>query len=247
MEQRKGGQMKSQDALVILSGGLDSTTALYWSRERFRRVHTITFSYGQSHSVEVKRAGLIARRAGVASHKVLRINLDEVGGSALTAREIPIPSRKSTAEVINNGGIPVTYVPFRNGIFLGMAAAYAEVKGISHLVGGWNAVDYSGYPDCRREFLDAMERAITLGTKAGVEGHPFTIHAPLISLSKAEIISLGLSLGADYSLTLSCYRGQDPPCGTCDSCLLRADGWRRLGLMDHALERAIRLWAMGRS
>jgi 7-cyano-7-deazaguanine synthase len=237
--------MKSQDALVILSGGLDSTTALYWAKERFKRVHTLTFSYGQSHSVEVERAVKIAERARVASHRVLKVNLDEIGGSALTQSDIPIPTRNSAAEVISNNGIPVTYVPFRNGIFLSIAAAYAEVKGISHLVGGWNAVDYSGYPDCRREFLNAMERALTLGSKAGVEGRPFTIHAPLISLSKAEIIALGLSLGADYSLTVSCYRGQEPPCGNCDSCVLRADAWRRLGLMDHAVERVVRLRSMG--
>ncbi len=235
--------MKSQDALVILSGGLDSTTALYWAKERFKRVHTITFSYGQSHGVEVERAVMIAKGARVASHRVLKVNLDEIGGSALTQPDIPIPHRHSTSEI--GEGIPVTYVPFRNGIFLGLSAAYAEVRGISNLVGGWNAIDYSGYPDCRREFLNAMERAITLGTKAGVEGKPFTIHAPLISLSKAEIIALGLSLGADYSLTISCYRGEDPPCGKCDSCVLRADGWRRLGLMDHAVERAIRQGAMG--
>ncbi len=239
--------MKSQEALVILSGGLDSTTALYWAKERFKRVHTLTFHYGQSHLAEVERAEAIAKRARVASHKVLKVNLGEIGGSALTQRDIPIPRRRSASEVIGSNGIPVTYVPFRNGIFLSIAAAYAEVKGISHLVGGWNAIDYSGYPDCRREFLDAMERAITLGSKAGVEGRPFAIHAPLISLSKAEIIALGLSLGADYSLTLSCYRGEEPPCGTCDSCLLRADGWGRLGLMDHAVERTIRLKAMGKA
>ena len=233
--------MKSQEALVILSGGLDSTTALYWARERFKRVHTLTFSYGQSHEVEVDRAREIAERAKVASHKVFQVALNEIGGSALTQADIPIPERKSASEVIGGNGIPITYVPFRNGIFLSIAAAYAEVKGISHLVGGWNAVDYSGYPDCRREFLNAMERAVTLGSKAGVEGKPFTIHAPLISLSKAEIIALGLSLGADYSLTLSCYRGEDPPCGRCDSCVLREDAWRRLGFMDHAIERVIRL------
>jgi 7-cyano-7-deazaguanine synthase len=169
------------------------------------------------------------------------LNLDEIGGSALTQKDIPIPQRGSAAEVMGSNGIPITYVPFRNGIFLSIAAAYAEVKGISHLVGGWNSVDYSGYPDCRREFLNVMERAITLGSKAGVEGRPFAIHAPLISLSKTEIIVLGLSLGADYSLTLSCYRGEEPPCETCDSCLLRADGWRRLGFMDQATERMIRL------
>jgi len=244
VEQRQGETMKSQEALVILSGGLDSTTALYWAGERFKKVHTLTFTYGQSHSVEVERAAQIAERAKVASHRVLEVNLNEIGGSALTQPDIPIPERHSTAEI--GEGIPITYVPFRNGIFLSIAAAYAEVKGVSHLVGGWNAVDYSGYPDCRREFLNAMERALTLGTKAGVEGKPFTIHTPLISLSKTEIIALGLSLGADYSLTISCYRGEDPPCGACDSCVLRAEGWRRLGLMDHALERSMRLRALRR-
>ena len=223
-------------AVVIFSGGLDSTTALYWAWERFEEVYALTFIYGQRHALEVEMAGRIARRVGVKEHGFLEVDLTQIGGSALTdpALELPL-DREPTRE-----GIPVTYVPFRNGIFLSLAAAWAEVRGISHLVGGWNAVDFSGYPDCRPQFLEAMERALNLGTKAGVEGTPFTLHAPLIDLTKAGIIALGLSLGADYSWSLSCYQGGEIPCGRCDSCQLRARGWRELGIMDHLLERLLR-------
>ena len=223
-------------AVVIFSGGLDSTTALYWAREHFQEVSALTFFYGQRHALEVEMARKIAQRVRVKEHGFLEVDLAQIGGSALTdpAMEVPVdmePTREA---------IPITYVPFRNGIFLSLAAAWAEVRGISHLVGGWNAVDFSGYPDCREEFLKAMERAVNLGTKAGAQGMPFTIHAPLIHLTKAKIIALGLSLGADYSWSLSCYKGGEVPCGRCDSCQLRARGWKELGIMDHLLERLMR-------
>ena len=222
--------------VVIFSGGLDSTTALYWAREHFQEVYALTFFYGQRHALEVEMAKRIARRVGVKEHGFLEVDLTQVGGSALTDPGLEVPlDREPTRE-----GIPITYVPFRNGIFLALAAAWAEVRGISHLVGGWNAVDFSGYPDCRKEFLEAMEEAINLGTKAGAQGALFTIHAPLIDLTKAGIIALGLSLGADYSWSLSCYRGGEVPCGRCDSCQLRARGWRELGIMDHLVERLLR-------
>ncbi len=223
-------------AVVIFSGGLDSTTALYWAREVFEEVYALTFVYGQRHSLEVEMAGKIARRVGVKEHGFLEVDLTRIGGSALTDPSMEVP----LDEEPTRGGIPITYVPFRNGIFLALAAAWAEVRGISHLVGGWNAVDFSGYPDCRLQFLKTMERAINLGTKAGSEGRPFTVHAPLINLSKAQIISLGLSLGADYSWSISCYQGGEIPCGHCDSCQLRARGWRVVGIMDHLLERLLR-------
>jgi len=223
-------------ALVVFSGGLDSTTALYWAREMFDEVYTLTFLYGQRHSLEVEMAKKIAERVGVKEHAFLEVDLSQVGGSALTDPSIEVPLDREPTE----GGIPITYVPFRNGIFLSLAVAWAEVKGIGHLVGGWNAVDFSGYPDCREEFLRSMEKVINLGTKAGVEGRPFHIHAPLIRLTKGEIIALGLSLGADYSWSLSCYQGGEVPCGHCDSCILRDRGWREVGILDHLLERLLR-------
>jgi len=223
-------------ALVIFSGGLDSTTALYWALDRFDKVYTLTFSYGQRHVLEVEMAGRIARRTGVKEHGILKIDLAQIGGSALTDSSLELPLDREPME----GGIPITYVPFRNGVFLSLAAAWAEVRGIPHLVGGWNAVDFSGYPDCQEGFLKAMEQTINLGTKAGVEGEGFVIHAPLIHLTKSRIIALGLSLGADYSWSISCYQGGEVPCGRCDSCILRARGWRQLGIMDHLMDRLLR-------
>ncbi len=223
-------------ALVVFSGGLDSTTALYWAIDRFDKVYTLTFSYGQRHVLEVEMARRIAQRAGVKEHGVLEVDLTQVRGSALTDPSLELPMNREPTR----GGIPITYVPFRNGVFLSLAAAWAEGRGIPHLVGGWNAVDFSGYPDCRGEFLKAMEDAINLGTKAGVEGEGFVIHAPLIHLTKGQIIALGLSLGVDYSESISCYQGREIPCGRCDSCVLRARGWRQLGIMDHLVERLLR-------
>ncbi len=223
-------------ALVVFSGGLDSTTALYWALDRFEEVYAITFRYGQRHALEVEMAERIAKGVGVKDHMILDVDLSQIGGSALTDHSIELPLDREPTE----GGIPITYVPFRNGIFLSLAAAWAEVRGVRHLVGGWNAVDFSGYPDCREGFLKAMEGAINLGTRAGVEGRGFVIHAPLIHLSKAQIIALGLSLGADYSLSISCYQGEEVPCGRCDSCVLRARGWNQVGVMDHLLERLLR-------
>ena len=229
-----------EKALVIFSGGIDSTTSLYWAKAHFKEVYAITFDYGQRHRIEVEFAKIIAEKAGVMEHKIFSIDLTQIGGSALTDLSIPVPEGRDEEEILSSG-IPVTYVPFRNGIFISIAAAYAEAKGITDIVGGWNAVDFSGYPDCRREFLDAMENALNLGTKIGAEkGKPFRIHSPLINLRKHEIIALGLSLGADYSYSISCYKGQEIPCGLCDSCRLREKGWRQLGIMDHLVERLIR-------
>ncbi|SMP11269.1 7-cyano-7-deazaguanine synthase [Desulfurobacterium pacificum] len=223
-------------AVVIFSGGLDSTTALYWAKKHFDEVYAITFDYGQRHSIEVEMAKITAKNAGVKEHFIFEIDLSKIGGSALTDRSIEVPEAKSVEEVLSRG-IPSTYVPFRNGIFISIAAAYAETKGTTDIVGGWNAVDYSGYPDCRPEFLKAMEEALNKGTKIGAEGGKWTIHAPLIHLTKGEIIKLGLSLGADYSYSISCYRGEEIPCMKCDSCILRAKGWLEAGEEDHLIKR----------
>ncbi|BAT71969.1 queuosine biosynthesis protein QueC [Thermosulfidibacter takaii ABI70S6] len=225
-------------ALVIFSGGLDSTTCLYWAKAHFDEVYTVTFNYGQTHRIEVAFAQKIAEKVGVKEHKTFHLDLTQIGGSALTDPSIEIPDRDEDEILANN--IPVTYVPFRNGIFLSIAAAFAETKGIQHIVGGWNAVDFSGYPDCRPEFVKAMEQAINTGTKMAAEGKPFSIHSPLINLTKSQIIALGLSYGADYSYSLSCYRGQEVPCFRCDSCKLRMKGWKGVGIIDHLVERLIR-------
>ncbi|ADY74018.1 exsB protein [Desulfurobacterium thermolithotrophum DSM 11699] len=223
-------------AIVILSGGLDSTTALYWAKKNFNKVFAITFYYGQRHSLEVEMARIIAKKAKVEEHILFEVDISKFGGSALTDKNLEVPETQSIEE-IKERGIPITYVPFRNGIFLSIAAAYAETKNTTNLVGGWNAVDYSGYPDCRPEFLAAMEEALNKGTKLGSEGKSWKIHAPLINLTKGEIIKLGLSLGADYSYSISCYRGTEVPCGKCDSCVLRAKGWMEVGKEDHLIER----------
>ncbi|WP_163328304.1 7-cyano-7-deazaguanine synthase QueC [Desulfurobacterium thermolithotrophum] len=223
-------------AIVILSGGLDSTTALYWAKKNFNKVFAITFYYGQRHSLEVEMARIIAKNAKVEEHILFEVDISKFGGSALTDKNLEVPETQSIEE-IKERGIPITYVPFRNGIFLSIAAAYAETKNTTNLVGGWNAVDYSGYPDCRPEFLAAMEEALNKGTKLGSEGKSWKIHAPLINLTKGEIIKLGLSLGADYSYSISCYRGTEVPCGKCDSCVLRAKGWMEIGKEDHLIER----------
>lgn len=228
--------MERKACLVIFSGGIDSTTCLYWALDNFESVQAITFDYGQRHSVEIEFARKITERLGV-KHKIFEIDLTQIGGSALTD-DIPVPERKE--DEILSSGIPVTYVPFRNGILISIAAAYAETQEILDLAGGWNAVDFSGYPDCRREFLQAMENAVNLGTRLGAEGKNFKIHAPLIDKTKSEIIKLGLSLGADYSYSISCYNGDEVPCGRCDSCKLRAKGWKELGMIDHLVERLFR-------
>ncbi|SNR84335.1 7-cyano-7-deazaguanine synthase QueC [Desulfurobacterium atlanticum] len=222
--------------VVILSGGLDSTTVLYWAKKRFDEIFAITFFYGQRHSIEVEMAKRIAEKARVKEHKLFKVDLSQFGGSALTDKNIEVPEAHSVKEVLERE-IPVTYVPFRNGIFISLAAAYAETKLCTNIAGGWNAVDFSGYPDCRPSFLKAMEEALNQGTKLGAEGRRWKIYAPLINLTKGDIIKLGLELGADYSYSISCYRGEEVPCGTCDSCILRAKGWQEVGMEDHLIKR----------
>lgn len=223
--------MNERPAVVLLSGGLDSATALAIARANGFAPYALSFSYGQRHSVELEAARRVAEAQGVARHVVADIDLRVFGGSALTA-DIDVPHNRSDED-----GIPVTYVPARNTIFLSYALAYAEVLGSADVFIGVNALDYSGYPDCRPEYIEAFERMANLATKAGVEGRRLRIHTPLIGWTKARIIWRGLALAVDYSLTHSCY-DPDPDgraCGTCDSCLLRARGFAELGMEDPAL------------
>ncbi len=219
-------------AVVLLSGGLDSATVLAIAREANYDAYALSFAYGQRHCWELECARVVARSGGAKEHRIASIDLRAFGGSALTA-DIDVPKGRTPEEM--SSGIPITYVPARNTIFLSYALAWAEVLGSSDIFIGVNALDYSGYPDCRPEYIAAFERMANLATRAGVEGRQaLRIHAPLMSLTKSEIIRKGLELGVDYSLTSSCY---DPspsgePCGGCDSCVLRQKGFRENGLID---------------
>lgn len=218
-------------AVVLLSGGLDSATCLAWAAARGFECATLAFDYGQRHRIELEAAARVAAALGSRDHRVVRVDLAAIGGSALTA-DIAVPRDRDEAAMA--AAIPVTYVPARNTVFLAVALGLAETLGAADLVAGMNAVDYSGYPDCRPEYVRAFESLANLATKAGVEGARFTVHAPLMELDKAGIIRLGVSLGVDYALTHSCY---DPApdgraCGACDSCRLRARGFRDAGVPD---------------
>lgn len=213
-------------AIVLLSGGLDSTTILAMALDRGREVTALSFSYGQRHLRELDRAGLIARKAGV-DHLVVAIGLDAIGGSALTDETVPVPM-----DAVGEEEIPVTYVPARNLTFLSIATGCAERIGADEVWIGANAIDYSGYPDCRPEFLDAFQKAVLEGTKSGVERGAPKIVAPLLSMTKEEIIREGARLGVDYGATWSCYHGGELACGRCDSCLLRLRGFSAAGLVD---------------
>ena len=218
-------------AVVLLSGGVDSTTVLAIAKSLGYEVFALSFHYGQRHEAELHAAANVAGKLGVAKHVVATINLRVFGGSALTGDDA-VPKNRPIAEMAH--GIPVTYVPARNTVFLSFALAWAEVLGAADIFVGVNALDYSGYPDCRPEYIEAYERMANLATRAGVEGRTHvTIRAPLIAMTKAEIIQKGLELGIDYGITLSCY---DPrpsgACGACDSCLLRARGFAEAGVPD---------------
>jgi 7-cyano-7-deazaguanine synthase len=224
-------------AVVLLSGGVDSTTTLAVARQRGFATYALTFRYGQRHALEVEAARRVAHALGATRHEIMAIDLRVFGGSALTD-DIAVPKHRAAAEI--GAGIPVTYVPARNTIFLSYALAWAEVLGAQDIFIGVSGIDYSGYPDCRPEYIGAYERMANLATKAGVEGHQkLTIHTPLIHLSKAEIIAEGAALGVDFSLTLSCY---DPApdgaaCGECDACILRRRGFQHAGVADPTLYR----------
>jgi 7-cyano-7-deazaguanine synthase len=228
---------QTHKAVVLLSGGLDSATVLAIARREGYELYALSFSYGQRHVWELEAARRVAASIGVVQHRVAEIDLRVFGGSALTG-DIAVPKGRAMDEM--SQGIPVTYVPARNTIFLSFALAWAEVLGSSDVFIGVNALDYSGYPDCRPEFIGAFETMANLATKAGVEGRQrLKIHTPLIALSKAQIIATGIELGVDYALTSSCY---DPsstgePCGQCDSCLLRQKGFRENGIDDPLVTR----------
>lgn len=217
-------------AVVLLSGGLDSATAAAIAKDKGFELYALSFSYGQRHSKELEAARKVGESLGVKDHITVDFDLRKWGGSALTA-DMDVPLDRDESEMGTD--IPVTYVPARNTIFLSFALGYAEVVGADTIVIGVNQLDYSGYPDCREEYLLAFERMANLATKAAVEdGRRVRVYAPLVHLTKAEIIKRGTELGVDYALTWSCYQGLDVPCGRCDSCILRAEGFRRAGLND---------------
>jgi len=219
-------------AVVLLSGGLDSATVLAMARADGFACYALSFRYGQRHAVELDAAARVARALGAAEHRVATVDLGWIGGSALTARDLDVPKDRAL-ETMGQGDIPITYVPARNALFLCHALAWAEVLGARDLYAGMNALDYSGYPDCRPEFLAAFETMARLGTKAGAEGAEWHVRAPLIAMSKAEIIKAGVALGVDYGLTHSCYDpAGDRACGRCDSCLLRKKGFADAGVAD---------------
>ena len=217
----------TKKAVVLLSGGLDSATVLALAKAQGYECYALSFDYGQRHSAELTAARQIADAYGAIEHQVLHLDLNKFGGSALTDTNIEVPTSPAK-------GIPVTYVPARNTIFLSMALAWAEVLQADDIFIGVNAVDYSGYPDCRPEFIKAYEVMANLATKVGVEGHHLTIHTPLINMTKAEIIQAGVEKGVDYSLTISCYAadGNGRACGVCDSCRLRRKGFEGAGVKD---------------
>jgi len=230
-------------AVVLLSGGLDSATALAIARDRGHECHALTVDYGQRHARELAAAAAVAQHAGV-TQTVLQCDLRQIGGSALTD-DLAVPDGVETASEGTPGGeipgdadaaIPITYVPARNTVLLSLALGFAETRHADAIFIGANAVDYSGYPDCRPEYIDAFNALAALATKRAVEGRPTRIEAPLLRLTKAEIIRRGLALGVDYGLTWSCYRGGETPCGACDSCRLRAKGFAEAGARDPLVE-----------
>ncbi|MGZ8137585.1 MAG: 7-cyano-7-deazaguanine synthase QueC [Methylococcaceae bacterium] len=214
-------------AIVLLSGGLDSVTTLALAQQQGFKCYALSFDYGQRHNAELRAAAQIAAEYQVLEHKTIKLGLDSIGGSALTDAHIAVPE-------IAQSGIPVTYVPARNTLFLSCALGWAEVLNLTDIFIGVNAVDYSGYPDCRPEFIQAFQQLANLATKAGVEGNRFIIHTPLISMSKAEIIKIGIELGVDYHCTVSCYSAdtEGRACGVCDACRLRKTGFSQAGIPD---------------
>ena len=217
----------SKKAIILLSGGLDSATTLAIAKKLGFDCYALSFNYKQRHMSELNAAKNVAKKLKLTKHKIIEIDLTQIGGSALTDSKIDVPNSPTK-------GIPITYVPARNTMFLSYALAWAEVIGSSDIFIGVNAVDYSGYPDCRPEYIEAYEKLAALATKAGVEGVGFKIHAPLIKLSKSEIIKEGLALGVDFSQTVSCYQADDMgfACGLCDSCMFRKEGFDSAGVSD---------------
>ncbi len=216
-------------SIVLFSGGLDSTTAIYWALERYEKVFALTFDYGQRNRIELDMAGKVAQKLSV-PQKILRVNLKQIGGSSLTDTKLSLPQYERMEE--SEEGLPSTYVPFRNGIFLALAAAWAEVVGIKEIVCGFNVIDSPNYPDTRKQFVQAMQEAINLGTKASLSPEKIKIIAPFLKMKKSDIIKEGLSLNVDYSFAISCYCGEEIPCQKCSSCVLRQKAWEEVGLQD---------------
>lgn len=216
-------------SIVLFSGGLDSTTAIYWALERYEKVFALTFDYGQRNRIELDMAGKVAQKLSV-PQKILRVNLKQIGGSSLTDTRLSLPQYERMEE--SEEGLPSTYVPFRNGIFLALAAAWAEVVGIKEIVCGFNVIDSPNYPDTRKQFVQAMQEAINLGTKASLSSEKIKIIAPFLKMKKSDIIKEGLSLNVDYSFAISCYCGEEIPCQKCSSCVLRQKAWEEVELQD---------------
>ena len=219
--------MKTKKAVILVSGGLDSATVLAYAKEQGYECYALSFDYGQRHNSELTAASQLAKEYDVIEHKIMPLGMGELGGSALTDSNIDVPTEESE-------GIPITYVPARNTVFLSIALGWAEVIGALDIFIGVNAVDYSGYPDCRPEFIEAFEKLANLATKVGVEEGGIKIHTPLINITKAEIIELGSSLGVDYSKTVSCYQADSngKACGVCESCSLRKQGFKEASIKD---------------
>lgn len=227
--EQETGVKQRKKAIVLLSGGLDSTTCAYLAQSEGFAIHALSFDYGQRLKRELDSARQVAAAVQAADHIIISFDLRRWGGSALTS-DIAVPQNRSPEEI--NEGIPVTYVPGRNTIFLAFGLSYAEATGAKALFIGVNALDSSGYPDCRPDFIEAFQEVSRIGTRAGSEGNPVRLVTPLIGLTKAEIVKLGVAAGVDHSLTWSCYLGGERPCGTCDSCLLRAQGFAGAGIAD---------------
>lgn len=225
---------QTQQAVLLFSGGLDSTTALYWAKETFARTMVLVVHYAQRHAIEVEMARLIAQQVGVEAH-FIPFPLTDIVYSALMDRDKTIPESLATSK--NEAGVPYTYVPFRNGIFLSLAAAFAESRGIYNLITGFNLIDTPDYPDTTESFTRKMEAAINQGTSASITGQLFRIHTPLIDKSKKEIIQMGMQLGVDYSHSVSCYRGAEVPCLRCPSCDTRAQAFAQLNMEDPLIGR----------
>lgn len=226
--------MTKGQGLALFSGGIDSTAALYWARERFDSVSALTFDYGQRHRIEIDSARRLTAALGIPRVE-LRVDLTQIGGSALTDPAVPLPGGEISASRPDSP--PPTYVPFRNGIFLALAAAWGEAHGPRNLVCGFHVLDSPEYPDTRRDFVEAMEEAVNRGTGAALGGDRFVLHAPFLDLSKADIIREGLKMGADFSHAVSCYAGTEIPCGRCASCRIRSRAWEEVGREDPLIER----------
>ncbi len=218
----------SKKAVVLVSGGLDSATCLAIARDSDFETYALSFDYGQRHKIELEAAKKLAKSLGAKEHKIVKLSIEELGGSALTDKNIAVPDYKDSDQ------IPITYVPARNTVFLSIALGWAEILGVNNIFIGISAVDYSGYPDCRPEFITAFEKLANLATKAGVEGNKFKINTPLLELSKAETILTGIKLGVDYALTISCYQAdrEGRACGKCDSCYFRKIGFQGANIED---------------